>query len=78
MASSVTPTKGPQFRFHKHLATSRYEEFLAESDDEDFFKSKPRTKTGKDYEIDFKIDTYRDQIKFAKHGSQKKLMKPGQ
>ena len=65
---------GPQFRFHKHLATSRYEEFLAESDDEDFFKSKPVTKDGRSYELDFKIDAYRDEIKLNKNGSKKKLM----
>ena len=39
-------TKGPQFRFHKNLATSRYKEFLAESDDEEFFDSVPKTKKG--------------------------------
>ena len=60
------------------MATSRYQEFLAESDDEDLFKSKPLTKKGQDFEIDFKIDTYRDEIKFNKNGSQKKLLKPGQ
>jgi len=27
----------PQFRYHKNLSTSRYDEFLAESDDEEFF-----------------------------------------
>lgn len=63
-----------QFRFHKNLATSRYDEFLAESDDEDFFKSKPVTKDGKDYELDFKIDTFRNEIKLNKHGCTKKLM----
>ena len=71
---SNSPSTKPQFRFHKNLATSRYEEFLAESDDEDFFKSKPKTKDGRNYELDFKIDTYRDQIKFNKNGSQKKLI----
>ena len=70
-----TPTRGPQFRFHKNLATSRYEEFLAESDDEEFFNSQPRTKKGRNFELDFKIDTYRDEIKFNKNGSQKKLIK---
>ena len=64
----------PKFRFHKNLANSRYAEFLAESDDEDFFKSKPLTKDGRQYELDFKIDTYRDQIRLNKRGSQKKLL----
>ena len=66
--------QGAQFRFHKHLDTSQYNEFLAASDDEDFFKSKPMTKDGRNFELDFKIDTYRDEIKFNKHGSQKKLL----
>ena len=70
---SKSPSK-PNFRFHKNLATSRYEEFLAESDDEEFFKSKPVTKDGRNYELDFKIDTYRDQIKLHKNGSQTKLI----
>ena len=68
----------PQFRFHKNLATSRYDEFLAESDDEEFFNSKPLTKDGNSFDFDFKIDTYRDQIKYNKHRggkqSQKKLI----
>lgn len=62
------------FRYHKNLATSRYNEFLADSDDEDFFKSKPKTKDGGNYELDFKIDTYRDEIHLNKNGSQKKLI----
>lgn len=70
--STVRPK--PKFRFHKNLANSRYAEFLAESDDEDFFKSKPLTKDGRQYELDFKIDTYRDQIRLNKRGSQKKLL----
>ena len=74
-SANSTPTRGPQFRFHKNLATSRYEEFLAESDDEEFFNSQPRTKKGRNFELDFKIDTYRDEIKFNKNGSQKKLIK---
>ena len=64
----------PLFRFHKNLATSRYDEFLADSDDEDFFRSKPRTKDGRNYALDFKIDTYRDEITVNRHGSQKKLI----
>jgi len=44
---------------------------LAESDDEEFFRSKPVTKTGRDYELDFKIDTFRDEIKLSRHGSKK-------
>ena len=64
----------PKFRFHKNLANSRYAEFLAESDDEDFFKSKPLARDGRPYELDFKIDTYRDQIRLNKRGSQKKLL----
>ena len=68
----------PQFRFHKNLATSRYDEFLAESDDEEFFNSKPLTKDGNSFDFDFKIDTYRDQIKYNKSRggkqSQKKLI----
>lgn len=71
--NAVSPAK-PQFRYHKHLATSRYEEFLAESDDEEFFKSKPKTKDGKSYQLDFKIDTFRDQIRVNKNGSQKTLL----
>ena len=34
-------SKPVQFRYHKHLATSKYDEFLTESDDEEFFGSKP-------------------------------------
>ena len=34
------------------------------------------TKEGQDYELDFKIDAYRDQIKLSKHGSQRKLIAP--
>ena len=66
--------KKPKFRYHKNLATSRYDEFLAESDDEDFFRSKPRTKDGRDYELDFKIDTFRNEIKLNKNGSTKMLL----
>ena len=69
-------SKPVQFRFHKHLATSRYDEFLNESDDEEFFGSKAQTKEGHDFELDFKIDAYRDQIKLSKHGSQRKLIAP--
>lgn len=36
------------------------------------------TKDGRNFELDFKIDTYRDEIKFNKHGSQKKLLKSKQ
>ena len=43
-AEHITSVKKPMFRYHKNLATSRYNEFLADSDDEDFFKSKPKTK----------------------------------
>ena len=66
--------QGAQFRFHKHLDTSQYNEFLAASDDEDFFNSKPQTKDGKEFELDFKIDAYRDEIQVNKRGSQKKLI----
>ena len=61
------PKQKPKFRFHKNLSTSRYDEFLAESDDEEFFNSKPVTKDGREFDFDFKIDTYRDQIKLNKH-----------
>ena len=68
----------PKFRFHKHLNSSRYNEFLAESDDEEFFNSKPVTKDGREFDFDFKIDTYRDQIRFNKNKgdqvSKKKLL----
>ena len=57
------------FRYHKNLATSRYNEFLEESDDEEFFNSKPLTKDGQDFELAFKIDKYRDEIYFNKPGS---------
>ena len=50
----------PKFRFHKNLSSSRYDEFLAESDDEEFFNSKPLTKDGNSFDFDFKIDMYRD------------------
>ena len=50
---------------------------MAESDDEDFFRSKPRTKDGRNYALDFKIDTYRDEITVNRHGSQKKLISGG-
>lgn len=61
----------PKFRFHKNLNSSRYNEFLADSDDEEFFNSKPVTKDGKEFDFDFKIDTYRDQIRFNKHKGDK-------
>ena len=61
-SSNVSPSARPKFRYHKNLATSRYDEFLAESDDEEFFNSKPVTKKGGNYELDFKIDTFRDEI----------------
>lgn len=32
------------------------------------------TKDGKDYEIDFKIDTFRNEIRLNKYGSTKRLM----
>ena len=44
---------------------------MAESDDEEFFKSKPITKEGREYELDFKIDTFRDEIQLNRHGSKK-------
>ena len=51
---------------------------MAESDDEEFFNSKPVTKDGNNFDFDFKIDTYRDQIKFNKNAggitSSKKLL----
>jgi len=72
--STSSPDKVPLFRFHKNLATSRYEEFLEESDDEELFKTKPQTKDGRDYELDFKIDAFRDQIRVNKNGSPKKVI----
>ena len=60
--------------FHKNLATSRYDEFLASSDDESYFKTKPGAKDTRNYQLDFKIDTYRDEIKLNKNGSQTKII----
>ena len=62
-------SSGKKFRYHKNLATSKYNEFLNESDEEEVFKTKPTTKEGKDYQFDFKIDMYRDHIKFNKQGN---------
>lgn len=64
-----------QFRYHKNLATPQYEEYLAESDDEEFFNSQPLTYKGENYELDFKIDAYRDQISINRFGNQKRLVR---
>lgn len=77
-SSLNSKTPQPKFRFHKNLHSPNYNEFLAESDDEEFFNSKPRTRHGNDFDFDFKIDAYRDQIRFSKRKSnltsQKKLL----
>jgi len=54
------------------LGTSKYQEFLNESDDEEFFNTKPVNRDGKEFEYDFKIDAFRDEIKFARDGSPRK------
>ena len=52
---------GIRFKYNKHLhQDSKYAEFLDESDDEDAFNSMPKTVDGAIFELDFKIDAYRD------------------
>ena len=69
-AEGSSPAK-KKFQFNKNLRTSKYNEFLEESDEEDVFKTKPKTKDGNDFQFDFKIDMYRDQIKYKKTGTDK-------
>ena len=55
-----SPNKRPLFKYNKKLGTSKYNELLTESDDEEYFKTKPVNKEGKDFEFVFKIDAFRD------------------
>ena len=52
-----------KFSYNKHLhKDSKYNEFLDYSDDEDAFNTKPMTLDGTEFDVDFKIDAYRDHI----------------
>ena len=63
------------YKFNKHLHKgSRYNEMLDVSDDEGAFNTKPITKDGVDYELDFKIDAYRENITLKRPGHDNKLM----
>jgi hypothetical protein len=66
-----SPANKKKFQYNKNLRTSKYNEFLEESDEEDVFKTKPKTKDGNEYQFDFKIDLYRDMIKYKKTGNDK-------
>ena len=70
---SVKDSPKRQFRFNKELGTSKYNEFLAESDDEELFRTKPKNHEGKEYAFGFKIDAFRDEIKFKRNGSEKEF-----
>jgi hypothetical protein len=70
---SVKDSPKRQFRFNKQLGTSKYNEFLVESDDEELFRTKPKNHEGKDFAFGFKIDAFRDEIKFKRNGSEKEF-----
>ena len=69
-----SPANKKKFQYNKNLRNSKYNEFLEESDEEDVFKTKPKTKDGNEYQFDFKIDLYRDMIKYKKTGNDKQLL----
>ena len=51
------------FKYNKHLHHGgKYSEVLDGSDDEDAFNSMPRTRDGQVYDLDFKLDAFRDEI----------------
>lgn len=51
------------FKFNKNLHHGgKYSEVLDGSDDEDAFDSIPRTRDGQVYDLDFKLDAFRDEI----------------
>ena len=63
------------FKFNKHLHKGgKYAEDLDGSDDEDAFNSMPKTRDGEAFELDFKLDAFRDEIQLKRRGKQSKLM----
>ena len=63
------------FKYNKHLHQGgKYAEELDGSDDEDAFGSMPMTRDGQIYELDFKVDAFRDEIQLKKKGKMSKLM----
>lgn len=73
LVESVKDSPKRQFKFHQKLGTSKYNEFLEHSDDEEVFRTKPRNAEGKDFDFGFKIDAFRDQIRFRRNGSDKQF-----